>query len=683
MTLNKIALAIMLTTGLIGCNDSDDEADLTLSEITASTDEDTQLVINLGDSEDADGDILTYTVAGQALAEGVNQYTYVPEANAHGQFTLEYSVTDGKTSSNTSQIIVTVNPVDDPAIGDLTITGVNKVGETLSIQNSLTDPDGEISNLSYQWMADGEAIAGATAETFTVTEAQKGKKISVQVSYSTGASVTDVPVTSNDANPDTAATGDISIDGTLSQSETITANTSALADVDGDIELLTYTWYAGETKIDGATSDSLTLTQAHVGKKIKLVAEFQDSVFKTPYTTEVVSEAVADKNDAPTGSVSVSGDPEVGSTLTASNNLADADGLGTVSYQWYTQAEGEDAISVGSGETYQLQEADAGSDIYVVASYTDQAGTDESVMSAKMMVKVKVIMPTSVELRFNGWDAGDTLTMASCQSIPLTAFSPDGNGAHTVKWTSQDEQTLMVTDGKLTAAKNIASYPATVTVTAAVEGASPVLEDSIDVTIRKNLICDDAALNGGTADIDDSVPLAAGPLVALENKADVSLAAGKGRFGTNAWKVDTSILNSDISFTLPDEIKNNPDKTYVVSFYLQVFDTTAPETDGRIDATYPASADGFKAGQRRFYMRTYADGVVQWTSPDANSHIYGENPDNKWTFNARFAALPLAQQWHKYDVEIQGGVDIFAVLPYNAVFIPKYYIDDISVYEKP
>ena len=36
-----------------------------------------------------------------------------------------------------------------------------------------------------------------------------------------------------------------------------------------------------------------------------------------------------------TGAVTITGTAEVGHTLTASNNLADADGLGTITYQWY------------------------------------------------------------------------------------------------------------------------------------------------------------------------------------------------------------------------------------------------------------------------------------------------------------------------------------------------------------
>ena len=39
-------------------------------------------------------------------------------------------------------------------------------------------------------------------------------------------------------------------------------------------------------------------------------------------------------NNVPTGTVTISGTPTVGQTLTVSNSLADEDGLGTITYQW-------------------------------------------------------------------------------------------------------------------------------------------------------------------------------------------------------------------------------------------------------------------------------------------------------------------------------------------------------------
>jgi hypothetical protein len=89
--------------------------------------------------------------------------------------------------------------------------------------------------------------------------------------------------------------------------------------------------------------------------------------------------AVANVNDAPVGAVSVSGTPTEDQVLSASNTLVDADGLGAVTYQW--QRNGVN-IAGATGTTYTLGNADPGSSIRVVASYTDAHGTNESVASA-------------------------------------------------------------------------------------------------------------------------------------------------------------------------------------------------------------------------------------------------------------------------------------------------------------
>ena len=70
--------------------------------------------------------------------------------------------------------------------------------------------------------------------------------------------------------------------------------------------------------------------------------------------------AVANVNDDPTGSVTISGTATQGETLTASNTLADADGLGTITYTWSNSATGS-SITLGQG--------DVGNTITVTASY--------------------------------------------------------------------------------------------------------------------------------------------------------------------------------------------------------------------------------------------------------------------------------------------------------------------------
>ncbi|WP_068259802.1 DUF5060 domain-containing protein [Rubripirellula obstinata] len=84
-------------------------------------------------------------------------------------------------------------------------------------------------------------------------------------------------------------------------------------------------------------------------------------------------------NSPPTGSVTIAGTLTENQTLTASNTLVDADGLGAISYQW--QRDGVN-ISGATSSTYSLGAADVGSLISVVAGYTDGSGKLEQVSSA-------------------------------------------------------------------------------------------------------------------------------------------------------------------------------------------------------------------------------------------------------------------------------------------------------------
>ena len=76
---------------------------------------------------------------------------------------------------------------NNPAEGHVYIGGVwiVQVGDTITADTwRVSDPDG-MSNarLRYQWLADYEEIRGATRSSYTVTDAQVGKKIRVKVTF--------------------------------------------------------------------------------------------------------------------------------------------------------------------------------------------------------------------------------------------------------------------------------------------------------------------------------------------------------------------------------------------------------------------------------------------------------------------------------------------------------------------
>ena len=84
-------------------------------------------------------------------------------------------------------------------------------------------------------------------------------------------------------------------------------------------------------------------------------------------------------NNAPTGSVVVTGTTVQGQTLTSTNTLADADGLGTFTYAWLRD---DVVISGATSDTYVLTAFDVNTTIKSRISYTDGEGNAESEESA-------------------------------------------------------------------------------------------------------------------------------------------------------------------------------------------------------------------------------------------------------------------------------------------------------------
>ena len=69
-----------------------------------------------------------------------------------------------------------------PPTGYLSISGTPAQGQTLSVVSTLADGDG-LGTISYQWLAAGISIGGATSGAFTLTLAEVGKPISVVARY--------------------------------------------------------------------------------------------------------------------------------------------------------------------------------------------------------------------------------------------------------------------------------------------------------------------------------------------------------------------------------------------------------------------------------------------------------------------------------------------------------------------
>ena len=279
---------------------------------------------------------------------------------------------------------------NNPATGAPTITGTAQVGETLTADTSgVADADG-LSNavFSYQWQADGADISSATGSSYTLVDSDEGKAVSVTVSFTDDAgnaeTLTSAATTAVEAIPNSPATGAPAIGGTAQVGETLTADTSGIADDDGlDNASFSYQWQADGADIAGATGSTYTPVDADEGKAISVAVSFTDDAGNDEMLTSAATVVVASKPNTPaTGEPTINGTAQVGQTLAADvSGIADADGLDNAvfTYQWL--ADGAD-ISSATDSSYTLGHADEGKAISIAVSFTDDAGNDETLISA-------------------------------------------------------------------------------------------------------------------------------------------------------------------------------------------------------------------------------------------------------------------------------------------------------------
>ena len=215
------------STATVALADNDDgtaNAAPTASHSTVTTKEDTAYTFGASDFNFSDTDTSdalsgvkiaslpangkgTLTLDGTAIAAAnlpktvarteidANKLVYTPPANANGDdyATFEFKVNDGKADSASAYTMtVGVDAVNDPPTGKSAISGIARVGQTLTASTAgIADADGLSGvSYSYQWIrvdADGTSnpsdIADATAATYALAAADLGKRVKVKVSF--------------------------------------------------------------------------------------------------------------------------------------------------------------------------------------------------------------------------------------------------------------------------------------------------------------------------------------------------------------------------------------------------------------------------------------------------------------------------------------------------------------------
>jgi hypothetical protein len=327
---------------------------------------------------------------------------------------------------------IAIANVNDLPTGTVIIEGESLQYATLTASQNLKDVDGMPSTVSYQWLADGQAIDGATENSLILQQAQVGRRISVKVSYTDelGASeaVTSA-ATKVIQNINDPPQGTVEISGKVREAETLQAVTSTLSDEDNNGVApgpLAYQWRANGVNIAGATSSSLLLTQSQVGQSISVVVKYTDKLGQAESVTSANTAAVANVNNKPTGAVTVTGTAQEDRTLSATQNLADLDGVGNINWRWF--ADGR-VIPGEEQSTLVLKQAQVGKVVTAEASYTDLLGEQEAVVSAGTAKVANVQDPCTgtVDILGTGFQ-GETL------SLDLNLTDEDGIANLSYQW---------------------------------------------------------------------------------------------------------------------------------------------------------------------------------------------------------------------------------------------------------
>jgi VCBS repeat-containing protein len=352
--------------------------------------------------------------------------------------TITVTAEDG----TTEDVTITITGTNDAAVIAGTTTGaVTEDASTTTATGTLTHTDVDANNDANVFTAVSTATDSANGYgTYTMTAAGDWTytldNTNATVSaLAAAATTTDTfAVTAEDGTSQTVTvtiTGVNDAPTTVADSETIAEDASAtvisvLAN-DSDPEGTTLTLASKSAATNGGTvldngdgTVSYTPATNFNGSDTFTYTATDGTDTSTSTTVTVTVTAV---NDDPTGAVSIAGTAKTGSTLTASNTLADVDGLGTISYQW--AKDGTD-VSGATNSTLVLDDDDLGSTFTVTASYTDDDGTAESATSdasGTVVDMVKLIQVRNIttmtaaeaSIAINGEDysSGSTETIAA------------------------------------------------------------------------------------------------------------------------------------------------------------------------------------------------------------------------------------------------------------------------------
>ncbi|KQW49401.1 hypothetical protein ASC77_12080 [Nocardioides sp. Root1257] len=396
---------------------------------------------------------------------GATDLFYHPVADDLGA-----AITVAVTGTKAGYTTVTKTSAPSAAVveGDLedtpvpTITGTPKVGVTLTAHPGTWD-DGTV--LTYQWLADGEPVDGATAATYAPAPGRLGDAISVTVrgakaGYTTVAR-TSVP-TAAVVDGDQSSTPTPTVEGEALVGETLTARPGTW----DDGVSLSYAWFSGEDLIQGATGATYAVPVSQLGHRLRVEVTGARAGYTPVTRSSGLTDVVGLGDQVLTPTPTITGTAKVGSVLKAGTGTWD-DGV-TFSYEWLR---GGTAIPGATGSSYPLVAGDLGARITVRVTGSAAGYTDASEVSLPTAAVARGTLASHPKPSISGVaKVGRTLT--------LRAVRWESGVKLSYRWYAGSKAIAGATKSKLKVSKAMVGKPLHIVVTATKPGYTTVVRSS-------------------------------------------------------------------------------------------------------------------------------------------------------------------------------------------------------------
>ena len=233
------------------------------------------------------------------------------------------------------------------------ITGAAADGSVLSVSPGEWSPAPV--SLSYQWLADGSPIPGATGSDLRLTSSQVGTTVSVAVTGAAAglASFTSTSAPTSQVLPQALST---SSTPTLTGSSRVGGQLTAQAGYWSAPVAPTYQWFANSSPIAAATHSTLTVPASAAGKRITVQVSRSNGAGGQSTLSSAPTPVIALGSFAAAPKPKLSGISSVGHQLRATPGTWKPAGV-TLSYQWFSDGT---AIRGATKTTWLLQAVQRG-----------------------------------------------------------------------------------------------------------------------------------------------------------------------------------------------------------------------------------------------------------------------------------------------------------------------------------